>query len=259
MHFAQQTITILPSSTTSRDCCVWLWEWKRGEDTVSPRPGTLQAHHLAPTPLPGHHSRPHLGIALLSDSQSHDLVPHGTASRWLGTSPCLSLIRDASPDWMAVLLWEACFLFETLHNQIHSVARWGWVSVPLKNVQLFNNKGNFFKGPSSMSNSQYTLPSLYLRGKTPHNIRSLFPSGWMWTTSAFDLKEWLCFDLQQLVSVNPTESWGNEGPRISASWDQRLAPQQSNQCGPLASHPEVIMNHLSVQPGLSSAAIKTHS
>lgn len=40
--------------------------------------------------------------------------------------------------------------------------------------------------------------------------RSLFPFPIHVNTTAFDLREQLSFDLQELISVNPTKPWGNE-------------------------------------------------
>ena len=42
------------------------------------------------------------------------------------------------------------------------------------------------------------------------NPRSLFPFLIHVNTTAFDLREQLSFDLQELISVNPTKPWGNE-------------------------------------------------
>lgn len=66
------------------------------------------------------------------------------------------------------------------------------------------------------------------------------------------------FDLQQLISVNPTESWGRRRPDFGILRSE-AGPWLSSQGGHLAHYPEVVMNHLSVQPGPCSAAIKAHS
>ena len=80
------------------------------------------------------------------------------------------------------------------------------------------------KGSSSMSSTQEVPINISLcmywmwhisfmikwLKKSYINPRSLFPFLIHVNTTAFDLREQLSFDLQELISVNPTEPWGNE-------------------------------------------------
>lgn len=128
-------------------------------------------------------------------------VPYRNVSRSV-RRPFYIAFQGHILNWRTVFAYERHISTWNLADKIQSITGGGQPSALLR-------------GPSSMSvtseiPNQFGFSLSLTQDHSPCKPQTIYFL-WcsMWTTPTHNFREWIRFDLQELISVNPTESWGN--------------------------------------------------